>query len=136
MQELYIEYGPMVLGVILAGIAWLFYRFLWDKIKETRVAAMAVRLGQELRAVITEVNATYVEALKDAGQDGEWTEVEKEEAKKKAIAKLKENWGDKGIKRLTKILGIGGVVDSWLGTQVEATLADMKLADKLMPPKL
>jgi hypothetical protein len=130
MQELIIEtytkYGPVLLVALLSGITWLYYRFLADKIKSKHVARMILNFGQELRAVIIEVNATYVDGLKTAGEDGEWTDVEKQEAKDRAIAKLKENWGPTGIKRLTKVLGIGGAVDSWLGTQVEATLDDMK----------
>ena len=126
MQELYIKYGPLVVGLILTGLAWLYFRFLADKIKNTRVAQMVIAAGQELRAVITEVNNTYVKALKDAGEDGEWTKVEMKLAKARAIDKFKENWGVAGIKRMTKVLGIGGSVDSWLGTQVEATLSDLK----------
>ena len=126
MTQIYIEYGPLVVVAVLGAIAWLYYKFLADKIKSTRIAQMVLSFGQELRAVITEVNATYVKALKEAGEDGVWTDEEKAIAKQKAIDKLKENWGVAGIKRLTKILGIGGSIDSWLGTQLEATLSDMK----------
>jgi len=126
MSELYIEYGPLAVVAVLGAIAWLYYRFLADKIKNARVGQMILRAGQEIRAVVTEVNAVYVKELKAAGEDGKWTEAEKAAAKKMAIDKFKENWGPKGIKRMSKVLGIGGVVDSWLGTQVEATLADMK----------
>ena len=101
---------------------------------------MILATGQELRAVATETYATYVKALKEAGDDGVWTDVEKAKAKQMAIDKFKENWGVTGIKRMTKILGIGGSVDSWLGTQVEATLADIKKANGkpglvILPPK-
>jgi len=132
MTELHIQYGLLVLAAIFTGLAWLYSRFLADKIKSSRVGQMVVATGQELRAVITEVYATYVKALKAAGEDGKWTDEEKAKAKKMAVDKFKENWGAKGIKRMSKILGIDGVVDSWLGTQVEATLADMKKAAK--PP--
>jgi hypothetical protein len=132
MTELYVEYGPLVLGLILSGISWLYSRFLADKIKSTRVRDMVAAAGQELRAVITEVDNTYVKSLKDAGQDGKWTETEMVEAKRRAVAKFKENWGTTGIKRMTKVLGIGGSVDSWLGTQVEAMVSDKKSA---LPPK-
>lgn len=126
MQELYIEYGPMVVVAVLGAFSWLYYKFLSDKIDSPRITQMVLSFGQELRAVIIEVNSTYVDALKDAGQDGEWTDEEKAIAKSRAIAKLKENWGMAGLQRLTKILGIGGSIDSWLGTQLEATLSDMK----------
>lgn len=141
MTELQIKYGLLVLAAIFSGLAWLYAKFLADKIKNTRVAQMVLATGQELRAVITEVYATYVKALKAAGDDGVWTDKEKAKAKKLAIDKFKENWGAKGIKRMTKILGIDGVVDSWLGTQVEATLADVKSEAKIaraaagLPPK-
>ena len=126
MTNLYVEYGPAVLAAVFLGLAWLYSRFLADKIKNTRVGEMVAASGQELRAVITEVNNTYVKALKDTEQDGEWDAEAKAEAKKKAIDKFKENWGTKGIKRMAKVLGIDGAVDSWIGTQVEATLTDMK----------
>lgn len=131
MTDLYIEYGPVVLAAIFTGLAWLYSRFLADKIKGQRWGQMALRAGQELRAVITEVNATYVKELKAAGEDGTWTDKEKAKAKEMAIAKFKENWGAAGVKRMAKVLGIGDAVDSWLGTQVEATLAEMKA----LPPK-
>lgn len=137
MIELYIKYGPIVVVAILSGIAWLYYRFFADKLKSKRWGHMILRAGQELRAVVIEVNNTYVKALKDAGQDGKWTDVEKALAKATAIDKFKENWGTKGIKRMTKVLGIGGAIDSWLGTQIEATIDDMKveLPQAALPPK-
>lgn len=140
MTELYVEYGPAVIAAIFIGLAWLYSRFAADKIKSNRVKEMIVSIGQELRAVITEVNNTYVKVLKDVEHDGEWTDEAKAYAKKRAVAKLKENWGPKGIKHMAKVLGISGAVDSWLGTQVEATLTDMKAAAKLpvvlaLPPK-
>ncbi len=129
MIELYIEYGVAALATILLAISWLYSRLLADKIKGNRTAQLVVNVGQELRAVITEVNNTYVKALKDAGQDGEWTKKEMSLAKTKAVDKFKENWGPRGIKRMARGLGIGGAIDSWLGTQVEATLTDMKDAE-------
>lgn len=126
MQELYIDYGPLAVAAVLSALAWLYYKFLAQRLQSSLVAQMVLDFAQEVRAVITEVNATYVRALKYAGEDGVWTDKEKAVAKQMAINKLKENWGPTGIKRLTKVLGIGGYVDSWLGTQVEATLADMK----------
>lgn len=133
MLEIYMNYGPAVLAAIFVGLAWLYSRLLADKIKNGRVGQMIVATGQELRAVITEVNNTYVKALKDTEKDGEWDDATKAEAKRLAIAKFKENFGLKGLSRMTKILGVDGAVDSWLGTQVEATLSDMKSAET--PPK-
>jgi hypothetical protein len=121
----------MVLVAIFMALGWVYSRFVASRINSTRLGDMIAKTGQELRAVITEVHNTYVKALKDAGQDGEWTSKEKAEAKARAVAKFKENLGVKGIKRMTKVLGISGAVDSWLGTQVEATLTDMKQQAKL-----
>ena len=139
MQELFIEYAPVVLVAVLGAIARLYYKFLAEKIQSTRIAQMVLTFGQEMRAVINEVNVTYVNALKDAGQDGEWTKEEMEIAKNMAINKLRENWGLTGIKRLAQVLGIGGSIDSWLGTQLEATLSDMKKESlpvvSVVPPK-
>lgn len=140
MIQIYIDYGPAVLAAVFIGLSWLYSRFLADKIKNERIGQMVAAAGQELRAVITEVNAVHVKALKLANKDGKLTDAEKAKAKMMAVDKFKENWGPTGIKRMTKILGIGGVVDSWLGTQVEATLADMKESAKLpvataLPPK-
>lgn len=133
MTQIYIDYGPAVLAAVFIGLSWLYSRFLADKIENERVGQMIAAAGQELRAVVTEVINTHVEALKLANADGKLTDSEKAAAKKMAIDKFKENFGVTGIKRMTKILGISGSVDSWLGTQVEATLADMK--ERAAPPK-
>ena len=136
MQEIYINYGPMVVVAVLGAFSWLYFKFLSDKVESARIAQMVVSFGQEARAVIIEVNSTYVGSLKDAGQDGEWTEEEMSFAKARAVDKLKENFGASGLKRLARILGIGGSIDSWLGTQIEATLSDMKVESAVTaPPK-
>ncbi len=126
MIELYINYGPLVVAAILGAIAWLYFKFLADKIKSARWSQMIVRAGLSLRMIILEGNNTYVNELKDAGQDGEWTDVEKAKAKKMAIDKFKEQWGVTGLKELAKVVGFGDALDSWIGTNLEATISEMK----------
>lgn len=131
---MYIDYGPMVVLAVLGAIAWTYRKFLADKIKSNRWSGMILRAGLSMRTIAIEVNAVYVKALKDAGQDGVWTDEEKAKAKKMALDKFKEQWGAKGLKELARIIGFGDALDSWLGSLLESTLADLPKATAL-PPK-
>ncbi len=134
MTELYMQYGTMVLMAILFAIAWLYMRFLHDKVKDTRAGRALLRLGQELRAIIIEVDAVYVDELKQAKEnDGKLTKAAATRAKKMALDKLKENYGPRGLKRLAKVAGVDGALDSWLATQLEGVLGDMKEAKRPKP---
>lgn len=145
MSELYMQYGTMVLVAVLTAIAWLYMRYLHDKVKGTRLGQALLRLGQEIKAVILEVNTVYVDELKRGMEDdGKLSAEEIAKARAMALDKLKENYGPRGIKRLARIAGVGGAIDSWLGTQIEGSLQEMKEAQRLqralptataLPPK-
>lgn len=145
MSELYMQYGTMVLMAVLSAIGWAFFRFLHDKVKNGRLGQALLRLGQEIKVIILEVNTVYVDELKRGKKDdGKLDAEEIAKARKMALDKLKENYGPKGLKRLARIAGVGGVIDSWLGTQIEGSLQGMKEAKALqralpkataLPPK-
>jgi len=138
MAELYMQYGPALLLAIFTVIAWLFMHLLWNRIKDSKYAKYILRAGQELRASINEVSQTYVAELKAASEDGKLTDEEKKAALQKAIDKFKSNYGVKGLKRLSKILGLGDKLDGWLTTQAESMLHEMKTSlpeAKALPPK-
>lgn len=142
MSELYMQYGTMVLMAVLFAIGWLYMRYLHDKVKDSRLGQALLRLGQEIKVVIVEVDTVYVDELKRGKEDdGKLSQEEIAHARKMALDKLKENYGPKGLKRLARIAGVGGALDSWLGTQIEGSLQELKAAQHIdraaagLPPK-
>ena len=128
MLDLYIQYGTVVLGLLLSALAWGAIRLVMAKVKSLKIRDILFRFGTELRSVVLEVNQTYVKALKEASADGKLTDEEKKEALERAIKKLKSNLGMNFLKKLARILGLSSV-EEWLVTQAESMVAGLK------PPK-
>lgn len=121
------QYGTMVLMAMLTGIGWLAIRFGLDKIKSQRIRDTLLRLGAEMRAVVAETNTVLVDELRKDNEDGKLTAEEKKRAKHMAMEMLKSNLGVKGIKRVTKVLGIESI-NSWLGAHISDTVDSVKAA--------
>jgi len=73
---------------------------------------------------------TYVETL-NAGKDPSspggtsLTADEKAEAKRRAVAIFKANFGKKGLARLAKIFGVD--IERWIGSKVESAVNVLKV---------
>ena len=125
-HELIAQYGLTALTWLLAGLTTVAMKYGISKIDSDRIRGYTERLFAEVKAAVFEVGQTYVEALKEGREDGKLTELEKREAKKRAIAIAKSNLGTKGAKALARVLD----VDEWIGNKVEAVLGGEKAAKK------
>jgi hypothetical protein len=125
------QYGTMILMAILSAISFVGLRYGLELFKSKRVKGIFTRLAIELRGVVVETNSDYVNDLRKANEDGVLTDEEKQLALEKAISKLKENIGMKGLQRIVKVLGIESL-ESWLGTHIAGMVEDVK---KATPPK-
>jgi hypothetical protein len=118
-----------LLGLALSGIAgW----FTHSAITRAWLRDALARLLVEARAVVEEVEQTYVDEilkgrLPDSPAGAELTKDEQLLAKAKAIAKLKENFGAKGLRRLARVLGLLDL-DAYLGTHVESAVKKLSIA--------
>jgi len=113
-------------ALLLAALIGLAGKYLVGTAKD--IVQRAIR---EVGDAVREVYQVYVQALKDGRADGTLTEAEKIHAKQMAIDIAKANLGSKGLKRLLRILGLGDdALDKWLGTKVEAAVADAKVIGK------
>ena len=110
------EYGMAALGFPVAALTAGLTRYVFVLISSKIIGDAIARLWHETRMAVLEVGQTYTDALKEASADGKLTGAEKYEAKAKAIAIAKSNFGKKGLLRLSRVLD----VDEWLGNKVEA----------------
>ena len=116
---------PWLVGLLVAFVsarAWA-----GDKIKR----ALFV-----VQTVVAEVQQEYVDGLKagkapDSEDAGKLTEAERNFARNTAVEKAKTYLSMKGLGLAMWIMGWGGQKpDGWIGSQVEKTVADRKLAGK------
>lgn len=134
MENLYLEYGTMVVTGVLALLGVLWSKVIWERIKDMKGSRIILRTWLELKSALLSVHQTYVKALREANQDGKLTEAEKKMAMERALKEAKSNIGTKGLKRLARILGLSSV-ESWLSTQAEGLLAEMKSSGELPSSK-
>lgn len=125
-------YAPDVIGVAFTALAAFVAKHLVDHVF---VQGLLSRLVVEAKAVVLEVEQTYVDSIKAAKIDGVLTSSEAAEARSQALVKLRENIGQKGLDRLGRILGLTGLgVSALLSTHLEASVKQLTLAQGQPPP--
>lgn len=93
------------------------------------------RFVVEVEAVVREVSQVYTDEITRARMDGTLTEEEKATARAMAVARLKVNFGAKGLARLARILGVADEnVDRWVGSHVEAAVSRVKAQARGLDP--
>jgi hypothetical protein len=139
MFELIAEYGDKAAAFLVATAAALLTRYVWNRITRESLRGIAQRSYAELIDAVLEVWQTYTSTLKERNADGELSEEEKAEAKRRALEIAKTNLGAKGLKRLGRALGfteLFGVdltrTESWMASKVETAVATLKSNGMLM----
>lgn len=111
--------------VIITGLfAWGMERFVaWlnTKIKASKLSTKLNEAKEIVQNVVKKVYQSYVQDRKKAG--GSLTEEQKAEAKQMTIDECKALINDNLQKYIMKKLGN---LDTWLGTQIEATIYTLK----------
>jgi len=132
MEQLYAEYGPALLTLVIAALGAVLTRLVHGKVKSNLASGMILRAIDEVWAAVREISQTYVKKIKEGElSDGRLTDDEKKEAMEYALAVAKANIGTKGLRRLARVLGLGNL-DSWLTTQAESAVVALKAST---PPK-
>jgi hypothetical protein len=125
------QYGTDVLGTAFAVLLWLVGRTLSN---HTFLKTMMERIVIEARAVVLEVEQTYVDGLAKGRADGELTSEEKAMARATALAALRANLGKKGLARLGRIVGLSDdAIDKLLGTHIEAQVKALAIVKDAAP---
>lgn len=118
-----VQAAVLVLVAALTALARLISSWVHKRTANENVVAVVDRALVEVQAAVAAVGQAYVDALKDANEDGEITADEAKEARARAVAIAKTNLGPAGVHRLVRALGIDAKdVDTWLGTHVEAAV--------------
>lgn len=125
ISDLIAKYGPTMIGVAFTAILGVIGRAL---LKHLWLRDMLVRLAVEAKAVVMEVQQTYVDRIRYARLDGVLTKDEAAEARRAAIDSLKSNIGPKGLHRLARVLGYDDAgIDRLLDTRIEEQVQRLKL---------
>ena len=130
MEDLIVSWGPTVATLTFAGLAAAMTWLVFSRMAAGKVRDLLQRAWTEIIDAAREVFQTYVESLK-ASKDplseggGSLTAAEKAEAKSRAIAIFKQNFGKKGLVRLGKIIGVD--LENWIGSKVESAVNILKV---------
>lgn len=130
MEDFIASWGSKIAAWTFAALATAMTWLVWNRLKAGTVRDLLQRAWTEVLDACREVFQTYVEALK-AGKDPtspggtSLTAEESAEAKNRAAAIFKANFGKKGLGRLAKILGVN--LDAWLGSKIESAVNVLKV---------
>lgn len=117
--------------VLLAIIGWVGVQvaaFIRARTKNEVVSGVLIRLDDAVIVAVKESLQVYVDAIKEASQDGRLTDDEKARAKELAIASVKSHIGVKGLKEIVTVLGLdAGMLDKFIGSRIEAAVSDTKM---------
>lgn len=116
-----------ILLLLLTWIGVKTGKLIGAKVQNEYLKGVLVRLSETVFAAVKELQQTVVDAIKVANADGKITDDEKASIKAAAVKTIKSHLGVKGIKELLAVLGLDeDALDSFLGTQVEAAVLDLK----------
>jgi len=116
-----------VLASALVGLAMWGLRLLAKKVENDWIRGVMERSTESVNRAFLEVEQTFVAHAKDKNGDGKLSKEEAGEALDLAVGKAKAYIGQKGLNELGKILGGSDIIDSFLGSGVEANVAKKKL---------
>lgn len=131
LQTLFLQIVVPAIFTAIAGIVtWGGARLIAlidAKTKNETVAGVLARLTSAVQTVVLDINGTVKAAYVEATKDGVLSPDEKTALKKLALDKVKEHLGKSGLQTLITILGLNGeLVDSFLGSHIEAAVESMK----------
>lgn len=124
--------GDSVIAWVGAFLLAALVKFVAGKITNETASKYVSRALNEVGAAVADVWQTYVQALKEANEDGKLTGAEKTEAKLKAVKKAKALIGKEGLARLGRVLGTDAL-DGWLGNKIEAEIDARKSLGAMDP---
>lgn len=117
-------------ALLTLALGWLAVRYAsWikEKVKNSRVEGILLRLGEAVFKVVRELQQTVVDKAKASD---EWNEEKAKEVKAAAIAKLKEYLGPKGIAEAMAVLGLDMPgLEKLLGTMIESDVYDLRAGE-------
>lgn len=107
------------MGALLAGA---IARWITNHQKAGIARDIELRALREVGGAVTEVEQVYVAGITNGGQ--KLTPEQAAKAKADAIATVKANLGEKGLKRLAAILGLEDVTN-WIAGKIESAVGSM-----------
>lgn len=113
-------------GALGLGLLSLLFYGLKKLAKKTDMEwddRTVMRAEDAARKAYLEVKQVFVDNAKDRNRDNKLGVKEAKLAKQKAIDHAKSYLGPKGLRQLGDVLGAGELVDSFLGTEIEANVA-------------
>lgn len=123
-QEILIKVAISVAATILTGLgSWLLLKaktLISTKVKNTKLAELLTHATDIVASAVKATYQTYVEGIK--GTD-KWTVEAQKNALLNALNIAKAQMSDKVKKQIESIYGN---IDTWLTTQIESTLYELK----------
>ena len=122
-------------GFLVVLLSWGFteaIKLLRRKSKSQLLTNCLQRLGWAVQKAVRGVYQEYVAAIKEGAADGKLTQAEKDEAKKRALIKLKSYVSLSEIVKLFELTD-GHKVDEFLSSVIEAGVNEVKKASSVNP---
>ncbi len=117
--------GGIIISALLAGLGKLAGA-LAKKIENEYAKNVLDRARESVQTAVLEVKQTYVDSLKDINKDGKFSMAEEKAARAMVAIKVKKLLGPKGLKEVSKILGAEKLVEGFIRSETEATVAALK----------
>jgi hypothetical protein len=134
------QVAPLVtiaVGALVSAVFNELRKWLAAKVHNERLGTALMVGVDAVQTAVSEVEQTMAAAMREAAADGVITDAEKAALKAKAIELSKKQLGDHGMALLGKGLQMGEEqLTGWLGSRVEATVAQNKLPPFFMSPEM
>jgi hypothetical protein len=104
-------------------------------VRHAATQRILIELARAVGVAVREVSQSYVDAIKESSADGKLTPAERNHALLLAIKRAKALLGKELLRQLSKLFGLTpGTLDDWIGSHVEATVADRNAHLKAILP--
>ncbi|MGN6110849.1 MAG: hypothetical protein ACTHU0_37450, partial [Kofleriaceae bacterium] len=128
------EVGLMALQaaapVLMAAATWAAAKlavFIASKVQNEYLRGALTRLDDAVLTAVKELEQTLVTKIRAAAVDGKLDAIERDRIKEAALANVKSYLGPKGLKLISDVLGLSGVVtDQFLASRIESAVHDLR----------
>lgn len=131
LQQIIDSLVPLVITLVGLLFSWLTAT-IRSKVKSEQARGVLLRLSEQARDVVLELEQTLASHLRAAAEDGKLEPHEVAELKRAALANLKAYLGERGLSDAMKVLGFRDEteLENLLRAKLEAEVA--KLRGKLL----
>lgn len=130
LWTLFIQHlGPVVFTGLAGLLGWVLTnlaKYLQARAEGSKFMLVGAKLTTIAESVVADLNATLAEPLKEAAKDGVLTKAERLDLRDKALNRLKQQAGERGLVEAKALLGVAAPqLDAHLNGLIELAVAKL-----------